>query len=440
MILDRDILRWFLFDFVSQPVPRRLVAAIVFIMHSAYNLVGKKGRAVSLLMTAHRLHPCDMYTKACEQACPAISSNFASMMSDDVSLDAAVGRSIILRMPELKEGSVRKGVLLITFTDTNRYYFHHLNIALLQKYFHVVLEPSWAGYCLPEILFWETGGSPVFVQATEVLDRQFLSAISDKLIPLTFGASDWVNYNKFYPVNCEKTYDSIYVANYTYIKRLHVYFRAIKKIKKIDAGYRAAIVCASWGENRAAVFKLIEYYHIADVLEVKEDLNAAELNQILNQSRCNILLSLKEGSNRSLFEAMFSDVPVIALKNNVGMNKDYINQSTGMLIEEHMLASTLLKIKQIYNKFEARKWAMTNISPEITTAKLHKAIARYEGKGELSGNLMVKTNDPEVAYFQNTRTDKNYYVREVLALFDVAKIGDIESELQQISEAFSREC
>jgi len=141
-------------------------------------------------------------------------------MRDDIGIENAALRSIIIKMPNLSGEYVNKGVIIITFTDTFRYYYYNVDIEAMQKYFHIVLDPSWAGYCLPEILFWTAYKSPVIVQATEITDRNFIIGTGSNLRAVEFGASDWVNYNTFSHMPIRNIYDSIYVANYSRVKQL----------------------------------------------------------------------------------------------------------------------------------------------------------------------------------------------------------------------------
>lgn len=425
-IIDKGILRWFLVDFLSSPIPGRMIAVAAYCYGHVLSLLKKKGRAAEMLMMSHRLFPNDLFSATVIKKMDYWGGVYPELMEDDVKLSVASSRSIVVKMPRVKDGGVSKGIIFITFTDTFRYYYNHIDIRDLLEYFHVVLEPSWAGYCLPEILFWTMFDQPVIVQATEVLDRDFITNLNSNLEQIDTGASDWVNYNKYYHEELEIIYDSIYVANYNPVKRLHIYFKALREIKKRGISYKGAIVCARWGGQKEVVLNLVRYYDVADILDIHESLKAVEINSMLNRSKCNLLLSRKEGSNRSLFEAMFTDTPVVMLKNNIGVNKDYINASTGMLVSESNFASALLKMKGCYRDFSPRKWAMKNISPEVTTDKITRFLHSLDSDFVLGGNdVKVKTNDPEVNYFDKSAgLNKVYYMEKILTLFD-NKLGEV---------------
>jgi hypothetical protein len=321
--------------------------------------------------------------------------------------DLCLSRSIVLKMP-IKDGFkvIEKGVIVITFTPTFNYYFRVIDIKKLLNDFFVVLEPSWAGYCDAGILHWvRFNESSIVVQASEVKDRVFLNTIGKNLIPVDFGASDWVDFRVFHPIEgVVKVYDSVYVTSYRSGKRHHVYFRAIAAIG--DPSYRGAIACGAWGQSKRDVLNLIKYYDIENNIDVYESLSQKDLNLLLNKAKVNVLFSKKEGSNRSVFEGFFSNVPALVLKNNIGMNKNYINENTGMLVDEESVAGKLIYFKNNWKDFNPRKWAMENISPLKTTFKLNSVLQKISQDENYSWtiDIVAKVNSPEVKYFN--RSDK----------------------------------
>jgi len=104
---------------------------------------------------------------------------FPDLVTGDVSRETASGRSIVLRVPGRSAAGSWKGILLIKFTATFSYYFRNVDFKRLTRDYHVFLEPSWMGYCDPDILFWGQAGNPVFVEASEVRDRKFLVDLND---------------------------------------------------------------------------------------------------------------------------------------------------------------------------------------------------------------------------------------------------------------------
>jgi hypothetical protein len=355
-------------------------------------------------------------------------------VSCGVSIDEAALRSIVVKWPVYTGEKIEKGVIVVTFTKTFSYYIRSINLPEMQKHFCLVLEPSWSGYADPDIFFFYTKHNDVVISCSEIEDRILLNCFRETFIPVTFGASDWVDYRRFSPLKVDKVYDSIYIANTKPIKRVKRYLDAVRNI--VDSGlseYKALLVCASWGGGELLVKDLVSRYSLENNIELKFSLGMNDLIHCLCKSKVNVLLSYKEGSNRSLFEAIFCDVPVICLSENVGVNKSYINECTGMLIPDLFLEQALIWASRNSGKFTPRAWAMNNISPEVSTSKLAGAL-HLEAMDDAVGPMLVKTNNPEVSYFDYPDVQHKQYTKSVLELFDSRETKPSRVYSEQILE------
>lgn len=332
-------------------------------------------------------------------------------------LKGPIFRAIVLSMPRQRQGRLQRGVLLIKFTETFRFFFHLVDIPALLRFFRIVLEPSWSGYCLPEILFWTRFEDPILVMASEQLDRDFLIGLQSNLVPISIGAGDWVDHRAFRPLGAERCYDVAYVANLTPIKRVHVLLSALRRAAKKGVTLRAVLVLSSWGSHKAIFEELIDFYEVRSQVAVQMNLDHAAINEWLGRSRVSVLLSKKEGSNKTLFESMFADTPVLLLRDNVGVNKDYINEHTGRLVSEHELCDALISFSRgEYRDFSPRQWALANIAPEISTRKLEEALRRLDA-GDVALPLLVKVNSPEATYMNPAEAIAVPAVHEILSCF-----------------------
>lgn len=376
-----------------------------------YRLLRRWNPVVSLrlLMRSHRHRPHPRTTARVKRELPAILGEIGKLMDArwvHATQNAAryvARRSIILKWPRRSTVGVERGVLLISFTTCFPYFYLYTDIERLRSWFTIVLEPSWAGYCLGELLFWAAPSAPpVIVQATEKTDYEFIASLGTNLVPVDFGASNWVDHTVFRKLEgIEKRYDAIYVANYKPIKRHHVLFRAIRAIG--DPTFKLALVCTPWG-TRQTVLDLIEHYGLRDNVDIYEGLSPERLNELLNESKVSVLMSLKEGSNRSIFEGFFSDVPGVVLRNNVGINKSYINEFTGRLIDERDLPCALQFFREHWREFSPRAWALRHLAAPVTTQALEvvlRGLAARRDEPWTSG-LQIKVNKPEVEYFNSS--------------------------------------
>lgn len=396
---------------------RILRPAVANVLGAANRIADRCGYPLcGVLLRAHRHGAARFVEDDLIRSIPTVRQRIDRLLAAGDGFDMVCRRSIVLKSPRLHGRMIEKGVLLVTFSTSFPLFRRELDLPLLLKYFSLVLEPSSAGYGAPEILFWlDYPEHPIVVQATDAADHRFLTRLKANLVPVSFGASDWVDHRRFTELpEVEKIYDSVYVANYMRVKRCHSYFRALARIR--DTGFRAALVCSSWGGSRDEVLALVGHYELGQMLDLYEDLKQDELNVVLNQSKVNLLLSLKEGSNRSVFEGFAAGVPAIVLSENIGMNKSYVNSQTGRLVDEADLSEVLLHFKSHWRSYNARAWMLENISPEKTTAKLADCLESLaRGRGEpWTVDPVPKINAPEVSYFNEADRQRFPAAAEVL--------------------------
>ncbi len=428
LVIYKTFLKWQVRDLLRRrgmsllSLGRLLQYALLRLLRNPINL--------RYLMDAHRYYQTKYLTNfVCSKK--QLIAGEIDFFIDNVQLDQinlTARRTIILKKPAIQNGWIEKGVLLIAFTESFPFFHNHVDCEKLLKYFYIVLEPSSAGYCDPNILFWMKYKSyPIVVQATEEKDYRFLLLLKSNLIPVPFGASDWVDFRIFRPIpGMMKRYASIYVSSYNYVKRHHLLFKTIREIR--DPNYKCALVFGKSGNAKCEIEQLIDYYQVRNNVTIYYGVPQRQVNEILNMSKVNILLSLKEGSNRSIFEGLFANVPGIVLKNNLGVKKDYINETTGRLIDERRLKDTLLYFRNHWEKYNPREWALKNISPLVTAKKLSKYLKIIaQDKGEpWTKDIIPKVNAPELKYFYPEDELSMPTSRAVISLFLKTNVGKLE--------------
>ena len=226
----------------------------------------------------------------------------------------------------------------------------------------------------------------------EKLDFDFIKQLNTNLIPVEFGASDWLDSNIFHPIpDLKKKYDCIMVCDWFNYKRHYSLLRAMSAIKK----HSLKAILVSNAEGIIDTLKNVaRYYGVEDNVTFLQGLSQDKLNVLYNESKVNLLLSYKEGANKTLFEGMFANTPAVLINNNIGVNKSYINDETGKLIDEKDLPATLVMFSQEYAKYNPRQWVMNKISCQKTTQKLNailKNVALQKGE-EWTEDIRIKVN------------------------------------------------
>jgi glycosyltransferase involved in cell wall biosynthesis len=311
---------------------------------------------------------------------------------------------LVLKAPRCDgDRVVERGVLLLKNTERLDFFRRCMSMASVLKDYTLVLEPSWSGYANPKLLAFDSyRDRPVVVMSPCRADYEFLERLNSRLRPISIGASDWVDPRVFRPLaSPDKRFDAVVIARWNWVKRHHLLLRALRRIA--DPSYRVALVSLNvkGDQDRSAILSLIDRYDLARQVTVFEDLVPARVNEILNQAKVNVLLSRQEGSNRSLFEGFFAGVPGLAFANHIGIPLDHFTTQTGRLIAQDELPDALLYFREHWAKFDPRPWAMANIAPEVTTARLNlflRQLAR-ESAEPWTQDIVAKCNRPGLYYY-----------------------------------------
>ena len=101
--------------------------------------------------------------------------------------------AIVLRSYSVSQ----KGILLIKYSYSFSLFLAMFDVNLVMKHYHIVLEPSWTGYCDGSILSYSGLPCPVFVQSLEPKDSDLLLNISKNLFPVEIGSNWWVDHRIF---------------------------------------------------------------------------------------------------------------------------------------------------------------------------------------------------------------------------------------------------
>jgi len=326
---------------------------------------------------------------------------------------------IVLKAPRFENDRVvEKGVLVLKNTERLDNFRRCVAMASLLKHYTLILEPSWSGYANPKLLsFCVFRNHPIVVMSPCRADHQFLARLNSNLRPIPTGASDWVDPRVFRPLEGQdKRFDAVMVARWAMVKRHHLLFRALSRIA--DPSYRVALVAGNveGDTDRSAILSMIDEYRLGSRIEVFEDLEQAGVNEILNQSKVNLLLSRQEGSNRSLFEGFFAGVPGLAFANNIGIPITYFTPQTGLLIAKDELPDALLYFRDHWAEFDPRPWALANIAPEVTTARLNLVLSRLaqQRNEPWTKDIVCKTNRPEMRYYPDESGGSGFATMEDL--------------------------
>jgi glycosyltransferase involved in cell wall biosynthesis len=308
---------------------------------------------------------------------PRLSANPSSLLGP---------LAMVLRSPR----AGRKGVILLQYNYVFPLFAKAFRLDHIAQQYHIVLEPSWSGYCTGDVLSY-AGAGRVYVQAYEPRDRQFVEALDVGFQVVPTSTNWWVDHRTFVPLpHVRKDVDLIMVAGWGGYKRHSAFFEGLARLRRLHPRVRVVLVGYGLGMSSADIVALAEVYGVADTLELFEHLSQQDVNVQLNRGRVNVIWSRKEGVNRAIVEGMFAGLPCIVREGfNYGHPYAYVNESTGAFAAEHDFPRVALEMIEKADRMRPREWVLENMSCQRATRILQLAIDGEDGE---PGDLAVKTN------------------------------------------------
>ena len=316
----------------------------------------------------------------------------------------------VLKAPEGQE----KGALIIKYSYYFPLFIRFYDIKKVSEKFHFILEPSWAGYCDLNILSYLQFDFPVFVQAYEQRDKQFLNTLNANIIPIDVGPSWFINHQNFQSPNedSKRDIDIIMVAAWAKYKRHAQFFEAIKPLLAIKPDLKVCLIGYPVDQTREYIESVVAASGFSGNVIIEEWITPEEVAAYQRRAKVNVLWSKFEGNNRAIIEGMFSDTPVIMREgHNYGEHYDFINDETGFFALEDTLCE---KIEKVLNgndvSFSPRRYVMKNRNCIAATKVMGDSIASWEkqfaNNQTWRSDLAVKVNELHgMKYFDSDARD-----------------------------------
>ena len=279
----------------------------------------------------------------------------------------------------------QKGVLVADYNHVFPLLLSLFDAPAIASRYHIVLEPSWVGYCTPEILACKAGNLPAFVQTREPRDRDLLVALGRPLVPVyPLAANSWVDDRGFAAVPRDRRdIDVVMIAAWAKYKRHWSFFQAMSGLRKRGHRLKIALIGYPQDLSMTDVLAQARYFGIADQVEAFEALPRQEVIGLLSRSKVHVLWSKREGTPRAIIEALFADVPIVMREGfNYGHHYPYINPQTGAYASEATLGDTIMRLLAAKD-LSPRAWAMEHMTVAVAVRFLEAAIqAKAESEGE----------------------------------------------------------
>jgi glycosyltransferase involved in cell wall biosynthesis len=316
---------------------------------------------------------------------------------------------VVLKAYDAARGE--KGVLYLQYTESIRAFVSLFDIERIAMNYRLVVEPSTWGYQDESFLLLVHDKLDVFVQSQDPVDFRYIESLRSNLVPLPFGAGDWIDADSFAPADEAKTFDFVMVASWSPVKRHALLFDALAAAGLRDA--RIALVGYPWeGCTRQHIEKLAARSGLTNV-SIYERIPRSEVAAVIRRSKIGVMLTRREGANRGIYECLFCDVPIVVSASNRGVNKSLINEHTGRLVSDEALPASLRAMLENVSVFRPRQWVEHHTGYRNTCHALDTAIATLaRSRGEsYSVPIAGIRSSPAAAYVddgERTALDSEY--------------------------------
>jgi glycosyltransferase involved in cell wall biosynthesis len=305
------------------------------------------------------------------------------------------GNLLVLKLPSANE----RGVLLVQYNYAIEQFLVNFKLADVCRRYAIVLEPSWGKIPEPYWALYCTADTPVLCEIISAPACDLMRASGVSLVPLAMGAHDWVHDEIFRPLpEAKKEFDLVMIAGFARLKRHNVLFRAMNKIGK--GKLRVALIGRTMERTRQEFDEEMRAYGVLEDCIVFQGLGPQQVNDVLNRSKVNLLLSKAEAGNRGIMEGFAAGVPCIVYKHIVGPRHEDINADTGVFSDDEELAASIQNTLANYTKFRPREWFSRNTGFRRSAATLNSALkAEFLKRGEAwTTDIVQKANMHESRY------------------------------------------
>ena len=280
--------------------------------------------------------------------------------------------AIVLKSPS----STQKGLILLAYNYSFPVFSLIFNLDKVLKKYNLVLEPSTNRLFMPEILIYKGTHHKIYVQTNEHRDMNFLNRYIKNCVAVPTAANWWVDTRIFKPDTCaKKDFDIIMVSSWLKLKRHTLLFEALKKLKGKGIILKCCLVGYPLDLNLEDIKSLARKYDIEDQLTTYEKIKQSEIADLYRRSKINLLLSKREGSNRTLIEGGFCGTPFMIREGfNFGQKYNYLNSYTGRTFKDKSLDQDIMhmlenihsyKPYEYFKKGDVSPYAATRLMEEI---------------------------------------------------------------------------
>jgi glycosyltransferase involved in cell wall biosynthesis len=291
--------------------------------------------------------------------------------------DTRMPKAIVLK-PYVSQ--TERGVIFSAFETNTARLFRHLDATALRDLsnrYDLIVAPTASPYTLLGYLVPYAWNRPVYSLISHPEEFEDIPKMSPNYRTIRLFASSWVNPRNFTPLPLnERDIDIIMVASFGKVKRHHVLFAALRRMPRT---LRVTLVGQDQdGRTAADILKLARAYGVEEQLTIVSNADYPEVAHHLVRAKVSLLFSVNEGSSVIVTESLFANTPMGLLRRAHIGSRVFINDRTGVLLDESELDTQLLSFLERAPRMSPRAWAENGlIDCDGSTAYLNQVLRDY---------------------------------------------------------------
>lgn len=299
--------------------------------------------------------------------------NYKNESCDNLKYTLMVISAVILKAPTHENSKINKGAIILSGPDEVCRRIHNL-----KDYFYIIEWRGWSGMNMAQ-------------SADIKLVEDFSTWEQTKLrfpnaILLDLAPADFVDVNRFRPLNIRREYAGIQIARWDPFKRHELFVKGVSLLpmkRFVKFGHFAKGGSLTELTLKRKVIKLARGLGAnLDFPYANLDSNSGlpnsheEINLHINKARMGVITSRIEGVNRFNLECMAANIPVLVPSDTSYPTMKHINKYTGVLFEPNpqCLAESISFVESRYGRFRPREYIMKNTGHENSLKKLADAL------------------------------------------------------------------
>jgi glycosyltransferase involved in cell wall biosynthesis len=328
------------------------------------------------------------------------------------------GNLLILSTPKTDgTGAIVKGVLYLQYNNSIEEFAALFDLSELYREYVLVVEPSSWGYSDLGLELLLSGQSNIYVMAQDKIDFDLITLLDSRIVPIRAGAGDWIDLEMLrnHYESETKNFDVCMVASWRKLKNHKILFRELAKLGK---GLRIALVGYCWEGRTAGSIRKEQYKYYPDSLvSIFEGVPHEYVFKVLSQSRVALMLSEREGANRGIYEAVASNIPVVILSDNRGVNKQLEEIGCIFSADRKDLRRCVEKLLKSPLTYSVKDRLFSTSGTQNTWKKIGDSLSENESISWYGEPIIVSTPNLKYRDERNKRLmDRHYKVLEDLII------------------------